>query len=575
MSMALLVRAEGRRALLRSHRCMLETRGPGACCFPRFPGLRTVWRGYLGGSKHGVRFGPTSANLQHPGSGATVARTHSQSGTTEAALASTARGFKLPPKTAYARSGDVNVAYQLFGDGPGELVLAPAFMSNLDFNWIDPGMSSWLGALGTFARVATFDKRGMGLSDPVPTAPSMEERVADTLAVMGAAAFERPVLLGVSEGGASSIVLAATHPQRLSALVLYGAYPKLMPDDDYFPELCGLAAEKRGDLEDVVARWGEGGWAGFWLTEEGFELTDTDRRAFAAFERASASPAMARAAADAVLDLDVRAALSSVGVPTLILHRRGDPLHPIEHARYMAEHIREARFVELAGRGYAPWFGDMAAIVDEIREFVTGTRAGARSDRMLATILFTDICSSTERAAKLGDRRWREVLEAHNRAASAELERHGGRSVKSLGDGLLATFNGPVAAIRCACALQDATAPLGIELRAGLHTGACERIGEDVGGMAVHLAARVGEQAAPGEVLVSETIRGLIIGSGIELQDRGEHDLKGVPGHWRLYAVAGSEHPATEPLPGPYATMSPGARATAALARAHRLVRSG
>ena len=189
----------------------------------------------------------------------------------------------------------------------------------------------------------------------------------------------------------------------------------------------------------------------------------------------------------------------------------------------------------------------MAAIVDEIREFVTGTRAGVQADRMLATILFTDICSSTERAAKLGDRRWREVLEAHNRAASAELERHGGRSVKSLGDGLLATFNGPVAAIRCACALQDATAPLGIELRAGLHTGECERIGEDVGGMAVHLAARVGEQAAPGEVLVSETIRGLIIGSGIELQDRGEHDLKGVPGHWRLYAVAGSEQPATEP----------------------------
>jgi class 3 adenylate cyclase len=473
----------------------------------------------------------------------------------------------LPPKTEYTRSGDVNIAYQLFGEGPAELVLAPAFMSNLDFNWIDPGMSSWLGALGAFARVATFDKRGMGLSDPVPTVPSMEERVADTLAVIDAAAFERPVLLGVSEGGASSIVLAAAHPQRLAALVLYGAYPKLMPDDDYFPELCGLAAEKRGDLEDVVARWGEGGWAGFWLTEEGFELTDTDRRAFAAFERASASPAMARASAEALLELDVRAALSSIGVPTLILHRRGDPLHAIEHARYMAEHIPGARLVELEGRGYAPWFGDMAAIVDEIREFVTGTRAGAPPDRMLTTILFTDMCGSTERAAQLGDRRWREVLEAHDRASSAELERHGGRRVKSLGDGLLATFNGPVAAIRCARALQDETAPLGIELRAGLHTGECEHIGEDVGGMAVHLAARVGEHAAPGEVLVSETIRGLIIGSGIELEDRGEHDLRGVPGHWRLYAVADGEQPATEPLPGPYETMRPGDRATAALAR--------
>jgi pimeloyl-ACP methyl ester carboxylesterase len=475
----------------------------------------------------------------------------------------------LPPKTAYTRSGEVNIAYQLFGEGPAELVLAPAFMSNLDFNWIDPGMCSWLGALGTFTRVAAFDKRGMGLSDPVPTVPSMEERVADTLAVMDAAAFERPVLLGVSEGGASSIVLAAAHPQRIAALVLYGAYPKLIPDDDYLPELSGWAAQKRvRDFEEVVlARWGEGGWADFWLTEEGFELTDTDRRAFAAFERASASPAMARAAGEALLELDVCAVLSSIGVPTLILHRRGDPLHPIEHARYMAERIPGARFVELEGCGYAPWFGDMAAIVDEIREFVTGTRAGARSDRMLATILFTDICSSTERAAKLGDRRWREVLEAHNRASSAELERHGGRGVKSLGDGLLATFDGPIAAIRCARALQDATAPLGVELRAGLHTGECERIGEDVGGMAVHLAARVGEHAAPGEVLISETIRGLIIGSGIELEDRGEHDLRGVPGHWRLYAVADGEQPGTEPLPGPYEAMRPGDRATAALAR--------
>ena len=473
----------------------------------------------------------------------------------------------MPPKTQYTRSGEVNIAYQVFGEGSVDLVLTPQFISNLDFNWTDPGASSWLDALGSFARVVTFDKRGMGLSDPVPAAPSIEERVADTLAVMDAAAFERPVLLGISEGGASSMALAAAHPDRVTALVLYGAYPKLIPDDDYLPELRGWAEELRNDRELALDSWGDGVWADFWLSEEGFELTDADRRAFGAAERATASPAMARAATDALFELDVRGVLSSIGVPTLVLHRRGDPLHPIQHARYMAQHIPDARLVELEGRAYAPWFGDMAKIVEEIREFVTGTRAGATSRRMLATILFTDICGSTERAAELGDRRWREVLEAHDRASREELERYGGRAVKSLGDGLLATFDGPVAAIRCARAIQDAVAPLDIELRAGVHTGECERIGEDIGGIAVHLGARVGAQAAAGEVLVSETIRGLIIGSGIELEDRGEHDLKGVPGRWRLYAVAGGEQPASEPLPGPRETMRPGDRAAVAVAR--------
>lgn len=473
----------------------------------------------------------------------------------------------MPPKTQYTSSGEVNIAYQVFGDGAHELVLTPQFISNLDFNWTDPGMVSWLQALGSFARVVTFDKRGMGLSDPVPTAPSIEERVADTLAVIDAAGFERPVLLGISEGGASNIALSATHPDRVTALVLYGAYPKLLPDNDYLSDLRGWAEKFVTDREEALDRWGEGIWADFWLSEEGFELTDADRRAFGAAERATASPAMARAATNAVLELDVRGILSSIAVPTLILHRLGDPLHHIGHARYMAEHIPAARLVELEGRAYAPWFGDMDAIVDEIREFVTGTRAGQASDRMLATILFTDICGSTERAAELGDRRWREVLEAHDRAAREELGRYGGRAVKSLGDGLLATFDGPVAAIRCARAIQDAVAPLDMELRAGVHTGECERMGQDVGGMAVHLAARVGSKASPGQVLVSETIRGLIIGSGIQLEDRGEYELKGVPGRWRLYAVAGGEQPATEPLPSPRETMRPSDRAAVAVAR--------
>ena len=473
----------------------------------------------------------------------------------------------MPPRTRYAQSGEVSIAYQVFGDGPPDLVLTPPFIANLDFNWADPGISRWLDALGSFARVVTFDKRGMGLSDPVPTAPSIEERVADTLAVMDAAGFERPVLLGVSEGGASSMALAAAHPERVAALALYGAYPKTLPADDYLPELRDWAQERLEMAEDALGHWGEGAWADAWLGEEGFEITDADRRAFAAAERATASPAMARAATEAVLELDVRGVLSAITVPTLILHRRGDPIHPLAQARYLADNIPGAHLVELEGRAYAPWFGDMDAIVDELREFVTGTRAAGTANRMLATILFTDIAGSTERAAKLGDRRWREILEAHDRASLEELERYGGRAVKSLGDGLLAVFNGPVAAIRCARAMQAAVAPLGIELRAGLHTGECERIGDDVGGMAVHLGARVGARAAPGEVLVSETIRGLIIGSGIELEDRGEHELKGVPGRWRLYAVAGGEHPPTEPLPGPRQTMRPGDRAAVAVAR--------
>jgi class 3 adenylate cyclase len=461
----------------------------------------------------------------------------------------------------------VNIAYQVFGDGPPDLVLTPPFIANLDFNWADPGISRWLDALGSFARVVTFDKRGTGLSDPVPTAPSIEERVADTLAVMDTAGFQRPVLLGISEGGASSMALAAAHPDRVAALALYGAYAKAVPDDDYLPELRGWVQERLHMADHVLEHWGEGGYADWWLREEGFEITDADRRAFATAERATASPAMARAAIEAVLTLDVRGVLSAISVPTLIVHRRDDLIHPLPMAHYLAQNIRGSRLVELEGRAYAPWFGDMDAIVDEIREFVTGTRASRTPERMLATILFTDIVGSTERAAQLGDHRWRDILEAHDRASREELERYGGRAVKSLGDGLLALFNGPVAAIRCARAMQEAVAPLGIQLRAGLHTGECERIGDDVGGLAVHLGARVGALAAPGEVLVSETIRGLIVGSGVELEDRGEHELKGVPGRWRLYVVAGGERPPTEPLPGPRETMRAQDRAAVVVAR--------
>jgi class 3 adenylate cyclase len=290
------------------------------------------------------------------------------------------------------------------------------------------------------------------------------------------------------------------------------------------------------DREEAMDKWGEGVWADFWLSEEGFELTDADRRAFGAAERATASPAMARAATNAVFELDVRGVLSSITVPTLILHRRNDPLHHIEHARYMAEHIPGAKLIELVGPDHSYLEGDRDALLDEVEVFLTGARHVYEPERVLATVLFADIVGSTERAAALGDGEWRILIERHDLLTRTIVDQHRGRLIRTTGDGMLATFDGPGRALRCASALREALRPLGLEIRAGLHTGEIELTGNDIAGIGVHIAARVLDKASAGQLLTSAAVPMLVAGSGIEFEDRGSHALKGVPGEWRLFA---------------------------------------
>jgi pimeloyl-ACP methyl ester carboxylesterase len=445
----------------------------------------------------------------------------------------------MPPQTRYARCGELSIAYQVFGDGPRDLVIVPGWLSHIELFWNDPGYHRFMQGLADFARVITYDKRGTGLSDPIAAAPSLDERMDDVRAVLDAAGSERATVFGFSEGGPISALFAASHPERTESLIVYGSIVCGPYDVD------SPGAERwRVLFEHVLGtidRWGEGetlGWAA--------PSADTPvaRRLTGLVERAAMSPAMARANMAANLEkIDVRPILPSVRVPTLVLHRRGDPI-PIEGARYYAEHIPEARLVELEGSDHSPFVGDIDAIVGEVEEFLTGARAAHASDRVLATVLFTDIVGSTERAAELGDSAWRALLQAHDELVRGQLAAHGGREVKHTGDGFLATFDGPARAVRCASTIAAEVAELGISVRAGLHTGECEQRGDDVGGLAVHIGARIGTLAAPGEVLVSGTLRDLVLGSGIEFSDRGVHGLKGVPGDWRLFAAADTASPA-------------------------------
>jgi class 3 adenylate cyclase len=440
------------------------------------------------------------------------------------------------PKTSYARNGDVNIAYQVVGEGPLDLVLVPGFISHLDLIWSLPEAAAFLRRLASFSRLILFDKRGTGLSDPVPGLPTLEERMEDLHAVLDAVGSRRAALLGVSEGGPMSILFAATYPQRTTAMVIYGSTPKFVEIDEM------LAAPRRAHVEEIwgkveamVDNWGEGRMVDVFAPS--FAADDAVRRSFALLERASASPAMIAAVVGALKEIDVTRVLPVIGVPTLVLHRVGDPVVPVEGARYTAEHVPGARLVELAGDDHVPWLGDADALLDEVEQFLTGARQSREPDRALATVLFTDIVASTQRASDLGDRRWRELLESHDEGVRRQVGMHGGRVVKSLGDGYLATFDGPARAIRCGGAVADDAGSLGIEVRAGVHTGECELLGDDVGGMAVHIGARVAAKASPGEVLVSSAVRDLVVGSGIEFDDRGTHELKGVPGDWTLLAV--------------------------------------
>ncbi len=438
------------------------------------------------------------------------------------------------PDTEYARLGDVSLAYQVVGEGPIDLVFVPPFTSHCELIWEIPEAARMLRRLASFSRLILFDKQGTGLSDPVPRPPTHEERAREVEAVMDTVGSKQAALFGASEGGSVAIEFATKHPERTRALVLYGSYARLTPADDYFPELAPRMAKWYADFAEDLGHWGKGSLSiRFTPSLAGNRAAEV---AYGIAERAMASPGMAKATFAALRETDVRSLLPKVDAPTLVLHRR-DELHPIEFARYMAEHLPGAKFVELEGRDYPPWTGDSDAVLGEIEEFLTGTRAGHEPDRIVATVLFTDIVGSTEHASLLGDERWRGLLERHDSLAGKQVRRFGGRVVKSTGDGLLATFTDPGDAIRAAKGVVAAAAHLGLEVTAGMHTGQCELVGADVGGMAVHIGARVAALAQPGEVLVSSTLRDLLVGSDLEFDDRGLHTLKGVPGEWRVYAA--------------------------------------
>ena len=441
------------------------------------------------------------------------------------------------PETRYTKSGDVNIAYQVVGEGPFDLIWVPGWISNVEESWEVPEYAHFLRRLASFSRLILFDKRGTGLSDRVSneSLPTLEQRMDDVRAVLEAAGSDRAAVFGASEGGNMSVLFTATYPERVRALVLAGIYAKRLWSPDY--PWAPTPAQREHEHEVI-----ERGWAGEMDVSELAPRAARDpelMRRIATFFRRSASPGAAVALNRMNTQIDTRAVLPTISVPTLVLHRTDDRNVKVEEARWIAQQVPGARYVELPGDDHLVWTGDTDTLLDEVEEFLTGVRRGPEPDRLLATVLFTDIVGSTERVAKLGDGPWRELLEEHHRLVRAELERFRGREIDTAGDGFLATFDGPARAIRCACAIRDSVRSLGIEIRAGLHTGECELVAGKVAGIAVHTAARVNGLAQPSEVLVSSTVKDLVAGSGIEFVDRGEHDLKGVPGTWRLYAAAG------------------------------------
>jgi class 3 adenylate cyclase len=445
------------------------------------------------------------------------------------------------PQTHYARGPEGDVAYQVIGDGPRDLIVVPGWFSHLDLQWEDPRWRAFVTELASFARVVLYDKRGTGLSDPVDGAPTLQSRADDLLAVIDAAESRRPALFGFSEGGPISVFFAGTYPERISSLILYGT--GAVPPDS---AVRGRAAELQMTLRRSIDSWGAGktiDWAAPSLRGDA-----TARKRIGALERAAMSPKMALLTWQAVTQLpDLRGIAQSIGIQTLILHRRGDAL-PVEMGRELASAIPGARFVELDGIDHLPYIGDVAAITGEVEEFLTGQRHEGVPDRVLATVLFTDIVDSTRHAADVGDQRWRDLLERHDELARSEIASYQGRLVKHTGDGLLATFDGPTRAVMCATALAERMTEAGLDIRSGLHTGECLRRGDDIGGIAVHIAARIAAKAGAKEVLVSNTVKELVYGSGITFEDRGAHVLKGVPGEWQLHAPTGHHDPVEHAL---------------------------
>jgi pimeloyl-ACP methyl ester carboxylesterase len=440
------------------------------------------------------------------------------------------------PPTRYAQSGDTSIAYQVVGDGPIDLVLVLGFATHVELQWELPAFARFFERLGSFSRLILFDKRGTGLSDPVSEVPTLEQRIDDVRAVMDAAGSERAALFGISEGGPMSALFAATHPSRVTHLVLHGAMGRTTEAPDY-PWAPPADALREAAAEFIAPYWGRDARGTLELFAPSLAEDPATVELAGRMERSAASPAMVRQIFEMFLDIDVRAILPTIQVPTLVLHRRGDRVVNRRAGRELAARIPGARYVELPGIDHLPWATDPESVLGEIEEFLTGARSRPEPDRVLATVMFTDIVGSTERLAELGDARWRELLFAHHAAVRQELARFRGREVKTLGDGFLATFSGPARAIQCGRAIADSAQSLGLDVRVGLHCGEVELIGDDVGGVAVHLAARVGALAASGEVLTTSTVRDLVAGSGLEFSDRGEQRLKGIDDPWRLFAA--------------------------------------
>jgi class 3 adenylate cyclase len=446
----------------------------------------------------------------------------------------------VEPETRYARSGDVSIAYQVTGEGPFDLVYVPPFSSHVELAWTVPDTAYFLTQLSSFCRLIRFDKRGQGMSDPVSGAATLETRMDDVRAVMDAAGSERAALLGFSEGGPMSVLFAATYPQRVWALITVGSYARVLWAPDY-PH-GDRDDEYRAYVERVAREWGTAEHSARVARALAPSADEEGQRALATLLRRSASPGTAAAYARMNMEIDVRHVLSAIRVPTLVLNRTGDSDAMVGGSRYLAEHIAGAKHVELPGADHSITAGDPEPPLREIRSFLTQVweeRAWeeAEHERVLATVLFTDIVGSTARAAELGDARWRELIQAHHGLIRRQLVRFRGTEIDTAGDGFFASFDGPARAIRCARAITEGVRELGIEIRAGLHTGECERIDRKVGGIAVSIGARVAAEAGPGEVLVSSTVKDLVAGSGIEFRDRGVAELKGVPGEWRLFAV--------------------------------------
>ena len=435
----------------------------------------------------------------------------------------------------FARSGEVNIAYRVVGDGPIDLVYAQGAYTHLDVYWELPAFRHYCERLAEFTRLILFDKRGYGMSDRVPGATTLEERMDDIRAIMDAVGSQRAAIIGESEGGPLALLFAAAHPERTSALILQGAEVRERTDEEW-PWGEATQEEHEANMASLAERWGQG--KGIWVIAPSVEGVEWARAWRARVQLNAATPSAAEAFMRMAFDIDVREVVPTVNVPTLVVHATGDRVCHVENGRFLARNIPGARLVELPTDDHVPWF-DPEPTIAEIREFLTGTREAASPNRLLVTILFTDMVTSTELAASLGDRRWRDLLEQHHATVRRELTRFDGHELDTAGDGFFATFDGPARAVRCAQAIMAAAGSLGLELRAGLHTGEVELLDDKVAGIAVNIGARVATLASPGEILVSSTVRDLVAGSGIAFVDRGQASLKGVEGTWQVSAVAG------------------------------------